>query len=110
MYSNLRKKITEIPYFTPSMVAQIGGGKESTVAVWLSRELARNETLRLKRGVYMSKDYYLSHKNEMGFLAVVSNIIEPNSYLTGAWTYCLGESIYSVTGATWHAIANAIGN
>lgn len=117
MYSNLRKKIAEIPYFTPAMVAQVATAKEATVAQWLSRQLKKGEILRIKRGVYMAKDYYLSHKNEAGFLAVVSNIIEPNSYLTGAWVLqshaILSESVYSVIGATLkHAkkIANEIGS
>ncbi len=117
MYNNLRKSIAEVPYFTPAMVTQIAGGGKATVATWLSRELKKNEILRLKRGVYMAKDYYLSHKNEAGFLAIVSNIVEPNSYLTGAWVLqthaILSESVFSVTAATLkHAkkINNEIGN
>lgn len=117
MYSNLREKLSELVFFSPVMLVQLSDKKPTTVLQWLTREVAKGRMLRIKRGKYMLKEYYLIHKDDDVFVAVVANELEPNSYLSGAWILqkygILSENVYKVTSITSkHAkiIKNQIAN
>ncbi len=100
----LREKLATVPYITSTMLTQLKEVKDGSVRQWTSRQLARGELLKIKRGLYMSRDYYWSARQQPHFVAAVSQLIEPQSYLTGAYVLqrysVLSESVFSVTAAT----------
>jgi len=104
MYNNLLEKLSELIVFTPVMVMQLTENRDRTVLQWLSRQEKRGKIIRIKRGKYMTRQHYLTHKSEPGFVASVAHIIEPNSYLSAEWVLqkfgVLSESVYKVTSKT----------
>lgn len=104
MYDNLLGQLNEIPFFTPVTVMQLMEKSDRVVLQWLARQVKKGKILRIKRGRYMAREYYLSHKHEAGFVASLAHVIEPNSYLSGAWVLqkneMLSESVYKVTSMT----------
>lgn len=111
------EKLDYLPYFTIQAVNQLIGGSMPSTRLLLTRQEKSGKIIRLKRSYYMSREFWLEHKNEPDFLTMVSAIIQPHSYLTGAWVLqnhgVMTEGIYLVTGATLkhtRSISNKLGN
>lgn len=98
------EKLDYLPYFTVQAAVQLSGVSMQATRQLLSRWEKNGKIFRLKRGLYMTRDFWLMHKNEADFMALVATIIQPQSYLTGAWVLqkygVMTEGIYSVTAAT----------
>jgi len=98
------EKLNYLPYFTLQAVNQLTGGSMASTRLLLSRLEKAGKVIRLKRGCYMSREFWLQNKNDENFIALVSAIIQPHSYLTGAWMLqkygVMTEGIYAVTAAT----------
>ena len=98
------EKLAYLPYFTIQAVNQLIGGSMASTRLLLSRQEKSGKIIRLKRSDYMSREFWLEHKNEPDFLTMVSAIIQPHSYLTGAWALqnhgVMTEGIYLLTGVT----------
>lgn len=98
------EKLDYLPYFTLQAVSQVAGTSLQATRQLLSRWEKNGKIIRLKRGCYMSREFWLMHKNDFDFMAMVSAIIQPDSYLTGAWVLqkygVMTEGIYSVTAVT----------
>jgi len=98
------EKLDYLPYFTIQSVNQLTGGSMASTRLLLSRQEEAGKIIRLKRGYYMAREFWLGNKNDENFIALVSSIIQPHSYLTGAWVLqkygVMTEGIYAVTAAT----------
>jgi len=97
-------KLDYLPYFTLQAVSQIAGTSLQATRQLLARQEKSGKIIRLKRGCYMSREFWLMHKNDLDFMAMISVILQPQSYLTGAWVLqkygVMTEGIYSVTAVT----------
>ena len=82
----------------------MGEDESQRVRELLSRWTKEGHILRLKRGVYMTKKFYLLHHNETEFNPAVSAIILPQSYLSLYYVLqrhgILTELTYAVTAVT----------
>jgi predicted transcriptional regulator of viral defense system len=98
------EKLNYLPYFTIQSVNQLTGGSMASTRLLLSRQEEAGKVFRIKRGCYMAREFWLQNKNDENFIALVSSIIQPHSYLTGAWVLqkygVMTEGIYLVTAAT----------
>jgi len=85
-------------------VNQLTGGSMASTRLLLSRQEESGKVFRIKRGYYMTREFWLQNKHDLNFTAMISAIIQPHSYLTGVWVLqkygVMTEGIYLVTAAT----------
>jgi predicted transcriptional regulator of viral defense system len=104
---NLLEQLKNLPYFGKDTVHQLGNQlrlKEATIDTYISRFLKYKEIIKLKRGLYISADFYDKNKTDISYLFYLANIIRKPSYVS-SWTalqyYNLTtESIYGITSVT----------
>lgn len=104
---NLLEQLKSLPHFGKNTVFQLGkqlGLKESTVNTYISRFLKYTEIIQLKRGTYVSVDFFEKNKNDVSYSFYLANIIRTPSYVS-SWAalqyYNLTtEAIHSVTSVT----------
>ena len=104
---NLLEQLDNLPHFTKSTIYQLGsqlGLKNSTVNTYISRFLKRKEILPLKRGMYMSANFFIKNKGDMSYSFYLANVIRTPSYVS-SWAalqyYDLTtEAIRSITSVT----------
>src|SRR3989344_5506758 len=104
---NLLEQLKPLPHFNKSTVYQLGkqlGLKGSTVDTYISRFLKYKEILQLKKGSYVSADFFSENKNDISYLFYLANIIRTPSYVS-SWAalqyYNLAtEAIHSITSVT----------
>lgn len=107
MKSNLLTPFEHLPFFTLEGFKQmLASDKDETQR---ARELVsewsrQGKLIRLKKGVYMTKRFYEFHQGELGFLPMVSAVLEPHSYLSVEYILqragVLTEITYSVSAIT----------
>lgn len=104
---NLLKQLDDLPHFSKSTIYQLGsqlGLKNSTVNTYISRFLKHKEILPLKRGLYISAEFFAKTKGDISYSFYLANIIRTPSYVS-SWTalqyYNLTtEAIHSITSVT----------
>lgn len=104
---NLLEQLDNLPHFTKSTIYQLGsqlGLKNSTVNTYISRFLQRKEILPLKRGLYISAEFFAKNKSDISYSLYLANIVRTPSYVS-SWTalqyYNLTtEAIRSITSVT----------
>ena len=104
---NLLEQLDNLPHFTKSTIYQLGshlGLKNSTVNTYISRFLKRKEILPLKRGLYISAEFFDRNKSDISYSFYLANILRTPSYVS-SWTalqyYNLAtEAIRGVTSVT----------
>jgi len=117
---NLLKQLKELPYFNNGMVYQLGkqlGLKDSTIKTYISRFLKRKELIQLKRGFYVSLEFYNKNKKDVSYLFYLANVIRTPSYIS-SWsalqyynlTTDVIHTITSVTPKITRDYKNKIGN
>lgn len=85
---NVLEQLKASPYFTKEMVAQLGesyGLAPKTTGTVISRALRKKAILPLKRGFYVSADFYDEHKKDPAYLFSIANILRRPSYVS-SWT------------------------
>ncbi|MFA6392088.1 MAG: hypothetical protein WCW66_05080 [Patescibacteria group bacterium] len=108
--SNLLEELTSLPYFTKDLICQLGKAensyslKDSTIDTYISRFLKEKEIISLKRGLYVSMDFYNSNKDNLSYSFFLANIIKKPSYIS-SWAalqyYNLStEIIHTITSIT----------
>ena len=100
-------KFSSFPYFTIEgfrQAAGIGIDEEPYSRKVLNRWAKSGDVLRLKNGVYMSREFYYQHKQDLRFTACVSAIIKPQSYVSLETILqrngVLTEATYPITAVT----------
>jgi predicted transcriptional regulator of viral defense system len=104
---NLLEQLKTIPHFSKSTVHQLGrqlGLKDPTVGTYISRFLKHKDIHQLKRGLYVSADFFNEHRNDISYSFYLANVIRTPSYVS-SWAalqyYGLAtEAIHSVTSVT----------
>jgi len=104
---NLLEQLKSLPHFGKNTVYQLGkqlGLKDTTVDTYISRFLKRKEIFQLKKGLYVSADFFNRNKSDTAYSFYLANILRTPSYVS-SWTalqyYNLTtESIYTITSIT----------
>lgn len=105
--NNLLEQLKSLPHFAKNTVYQLGKQlrlKDSTVNTYISRFLKYKEIVQLKRGLYVSTDFFEKNKNDISYSFYLANIIRTPSYVS-SWAalqyYNLTtEAIHLVTSIT----------
>ena len=104
---NLLEQLNILPHFSKSTLYQLSsqlGLKNSTVNTYISRFLKRKDILPLRRGLYISADFFAKNKSDISYSFYLANIIRTPSYVS-SWTALqyhnlTTEAIHSVTSVT----------
>jgi predicted transcriptional regulator of viral defense system len=104
MWSKIASKLSGLPYFGVSAVAQLLEIENYVAGQLLSRWVKSGKVIRIKRGIYMSREYYDRNLNDWDFLGLVATIISPDSYLSKEYVLqkygVMTESVMAVTSVT----------
>ncbi|MBU0578378.1 hypothetical protein KKE34_02750 [Patescibacteria group bacterium] len=95
--SKLLNQLTSLPYFTAQAVMQLSDNTPKSVLVMLSRLVKQNKIIRLKKGYYQTYEFYLIHHRELYFKNLISNIIQPYSYLSKEYVLQQNQVLTEVT-------------
>jgi len=82
---NLLEQLKSLPYFTKNSILQLGvplGLTASTVDTYISRYLKYKEIISLKKGLYITTDFYENNKSDISYIYYLANIIRTPSYIT----------------------------
>lgn len=104
---NLLEQLKSLPHFEKITVYQLGiqlGLRGTTFDTYISRFLKYREIIQLKRGLYVSADFFEKNKNDVSYSFYLANVIRTPSYVS-SWAalqyYNLTtEAIHSVTSVT----------
>ncbi|MFH1310335.1 MAG: hypothetical protein ABIH85_06635 [Candidatus Omnitrophota bacterium] len=104
---NLLEQLKALPYFSKDSLYQLAkqlGLADATVDTYISRFLKHREILQLKKGLYISADFFSKNRNDISYSFYLANIIRTPSYIS-SWSalqfYNLTtEIIYSITSVT----------
>ncbi len=104
---NLLEQLKPLTHFSKDSLCQLGkqlGIADTTVDTYISRFLKYKEILSLKNGLYVSSDFFRSHRNDISYFYYLANIIRTPSYVS-SWSalqfYNLAtETIHSITSVT----------
>jgi len=102
---NLLDQLKSLPYFSKDSIYQLGeplGLKESTVDTYISRFLKRKEMFQLKKGLYVSTDFFNKNKGDISYAFYLANIIRTPSYVS-SWA---ALQFYNLTTEAIHAITS----
>ncbi|MDO9592911.1 MAG: hypothetical protein Q7I98_06965 [Erysipelotrichaceae bacterium] len=102
---NLLEQLKNLSYFSKDTICQLGGQlelKDTTVDTYISRFLKCKEIFKLKRGMYISADFYNKNKGDISYLFYLANIIYKPSYVS-SWT---ALQYYNLTTESIHGITS----
>lgn len=119
MKANQLKSLEKLPYFTITGFKQTLNIDESDtqqVRENLARWVKKGYIIRLKKGVYMTRQFYEHHQNQAVFRPAVSAIITPQSYVSLEYILqragIMTEVTYPITAVTLkntRQVENALG-
>lgn len=104
---NLLEQLKPLPYFSKDSLCQLGkqlGLADATVDTYISRFLKYKEIIQLKKGLYISADFFDKNRGAVSYSFYLANIIRTPSYVS-SWSalqfYSLAtEAIYGITSVT----------
>ena len=96
MYKNILKQLAKQPYFTLTSIKQLVSCNENNTAKLAHRWIKTNKIMRLKKGIYMANEFYLRHSGQIGFLEMLSVVIQPFSYLSREYILQKHEMLTSI--------------
>jgi len=102
---NLLEQLDILPHFTKSTIYQLGnqlGLKNSTVNTYISRFLKHKDILSLKRGLYISANFFTKNKSDISYSFYLANILRTPSYVS-SWA---ALQYYNLTTETIHSITS----
>lgn len=104
---NLLEQLKFLPYFSKDSLYHLGkqlGLADATVDTYISRFLKYKEIIQLKKGLYISDDFFSKNRSNISYSFYLANIIRTPSYIS-SWSalqfYNLTtEVIYNITSVT----------
>ena len=85
---NIIEQLKNQPYFTKQAFSQLAKEyliKDSTINAYISRSITRKDIIVIKRGIYVSTDFYDKNKTDTSYLFYLANIVRGPSYIS-SWT------------------------
>jgi len=82
MQKQLTQTLASLPYITTQDLATLLGSSNEVARTTASRWCKQDRLIRLKKGVYISKEFALTHQHHLNFTNLLANIIQPSSYLS----------------------------
>ena len=104
---NLLEQLKSLPYFSKNSLYQLGkqlGLADATVDTYITRFLKYKEIIQLKKGLYISADFFDKSRSNISYSFYLANILRMPSYVS-SWSalqfYNLTtEAIYGIISVT----------
>jgi len=97
--------LENLPYFDKKAINQLGEQydiKKGTVDAYISRSLAHKELIQLKKGVYITANYFNKNKGDISYIFYLANTLRHPSYVS-SWT---ALQYYNLTTEIVHIITS----
>lgn len=102
---NLLDQLKGMPHFSKDSLYQLGkqlGLADATVNTYISRFLKHKEIIQLKRGSYVSTDFFSKNRGDLSYSFYLANIIRTPSYVS-SWS---ALQFYNLTTEAIHGITS----
>ncbi|PIS17868.1 hypothetical protein COU93_03430 [Candidatus Shapirobacteria bacterium CG10_big_fil_rev_8_21_14_0_10_36_6] len=97
-------QLRHMPYFTLASIMQILDRDGDHAKQVVARLVASGDLIRLKRGIYMTREFWLGNKSSGELVDMVACVVVPNSYLSTEYVLqkhaVMTEAVYAVTAIT----------
>lgn len=107
MKSSVLSSLNSLPYFTTTAVKQLltqEGIAPASLATALYRWMKMGQLYQLKKGVYMTRNFFELHRSDENFAPAISAILVPASYISLDYVLqrhgILTDTTYPVTAIT----------
>jgi hypothetical protein len=98
------KNLENLSYFNKDTVSQYVNAKENTLSADINRWIENDILIQLKKGSYVTSNYYEKQHNKTLYLEFISNKLREPSYLSLEYILqkysILTESVYAITSIT----------
>lgn len=116
-YKSELERLSVLPYFDNVTIDNLLGISRQNLQMFTTRAVARGQFIRLKRGIYVTQNYYKLEKGSSNYPEFLSNMIYAPSYLSLEYILqkysVLTESVFAYTALTVKKtvkITNPVGN
>ena len=102
---NLLDQLKGMPHFSKDSLCQLGkqlGLADATVDTYISRFLKHKEIIQLKRGLYVTTDFFGKNRLNISYSFYLANIIRAPSYVS-SWS---ALQFYNLTTEAIHGITS----
>jgi predicted transcriptional regulator of viral defense system len=99
----LIEQLKTMPFFSKEVISQLCGQygiKEATIDSYIVRSLRYKDFFTLKRGLYISSDFYNKNKSDISYMFYLANVLRVPSYVS-SWT---ALQYYNMTTEVIHSI------
>jgi len=97
-------KLDTASFFTKNTLKKVIGGSEVGLSANVARWIESGKLIQLKKGLYVTKEYYQLCTDKQNYSEFVANILKKPSYLSGEYVLqkygLLSESVFSLTSVT----------
>jgi hypothetical protein len=100
--ANLFELLKPLPYYEKRAILQLSeqyGLKSTTVDAYITQTLRRREIIALRRGLYISAEFYNRNKSDISYRFYLANVLRRPSYVS-SWT---ALQYYNLTTEVIHA-------
>jgi len=116
-YKKELEQLSQLPYFDQVTIGNLLDISGPTLQMYVSRSIAKGQLIRLKRGIYITNDYYKFEREKQRYLEFLSNVLYSPSYLSLDYVLqkyaILSESVFVLTAITvkkTNKIVNDVGS
>lgn len=101
---NRLAKLDTASFFTKNILKEVIGGNMVAFSANVARWIENGKLIQLKKGMYVTKEYYQFCVNKQNYSEFVANILKKPSYLSKEYVLqkygILSESVFSFTSVT----------
>ena len=94
----------DLPFFSTAMLRSIVDTDYATLRVTVSRMLKNGDLIALKRGMYVTREYFLRHSNDLKYPEFISSVLRIPSYISREYVLSkhgiLTEATFGITAVT----------
>lgn len=113
-YRKELEQLAQLPYFNQVTISNLLDLSGPTLQMYITRSVAKGQLIRLKRGIYVTSDYYKLETDKQGYLEFLSSVIYGPSYLSLEYVLqkyaVLTESVFAYTGVSVKKTKKIINN
>lgn len=108
------EKLAKLPCFNTVTIGNVLNITGQNLLMFITRAVARGQFVRLKRGIYVTFEYFNNKKTNQYYLEFLSNKIYGPSYVSSAYVLqknaVLTESVYALTAMSIKKTSKIINN
>lgn len=101
---NYLSKLNMASFFDKNTLRSVVGGNDDGFNANVARWIENGTLIQLKKGLYVTSQYYLNCNNKQNYNEFVANILKKPSYLSGEYVLqkygILSESVFFITSVT----------